>query len=49
LLFLLRNPERAVHIGEAGRTAAQTRFSAETMIQKLISLYRDLLSERDNR
>jgi glycosyltransferase involved in cell wall biosynthesis len=49
LLFLLRNPERAVHMGEAGRTAAQTRFSAETMIQKLISLYRDLLSERDNK
>jgi L-malate glycosyltransferase len=49
LLFLLRNPERASHIGETGRTAAQTRFSAETMIQKLISLYRDLLEERDKK
>jgi glycosyltransferase involved in cell wall biosynthesis len=49
LLFLLRNPERASHIGETGRTAAQTRFSAETMIQKLISLYRDLLAERDKK
>lgn len=48
LLSLLRNPERAIRIGEAGRTAAQTRFSAETMIQKLISLYRDLLEERDS-
>lgn len=49
LLFLLRNPERAVQIGETGRTAARTRFSAKTMIEKLISLYRDLLAERDNK
>lgn len=49
LLFLLRNPERALQIGQNGRTAAQTRFSAKTMIQKLISLYRDLLDERDNK
>jgi glycosyltransferase involved in cell wall biosynthesis len=49
LLYLLRNPERAARIGESGRTAAQTRFSAETMIKKLISLYRDLLAERDSR
>jgi glycosyltransferase involved in cell wall biosynthesis len=49
LLFLLRNRERALQIGQSGRTAAQTRFSAETMIQKLISLYRDLLAERDNK
>ena len=49
LLFLLRNPERAVQIGETGRTAAQTRFSAKTMIKKLIGLYRDLVAERDNK
>jgi len=49
LLFLLRNPERARQIRQNGRTTAQTRFSAETMIQKLISLYRDLLDERDNK
>ncbi|MBZ5506247.1 MAG: glycosyltransferase family 4 protein [Acidobacteriia bacterium] len=49
LLFLLRNPERALQIGQNGRIAAQTRFSAETMIKKLISLYRDLLAERDNK
>jgi len=47
LLYLLRNPERAVKIGESGRTSAQTRFSAETMIKSLISLYRDLLAKRD--
>jgi glycosyltransferase involved in cell wall biosynthesis len=49
LLFLLRNPDRAAEIGEKGRTSAQTRFSAETMIEKLISLYRDLLAKRDQR
>jgi len=49
LLFLLRNPGRARQIGENGRTAAQTRFSAETMIQKLVNLYRDLLAERDQK
>jgi glycosyltransferase involved in cell wall biosynthesis len=49
LLFLLRNPERAHEIGQNGRTAAQTRFSAETMINNLISLYRDLLAKRDTK
>jgi glycosyltransferase involved in cell wall biosynthesis len=49
LLELLRNPERAVQIGENGRTSAQTQFSAETMIKKLISLYRDLLAKRDGK
>jgi L-malate glycosyltransferase len=49
LLFLLSNPARAAEIGEKGRTSAQVRFSAETMIEKLISLYRDLLAKRDQR
>jgi glycosyltransferase involved in cell wall biosynthesis len=48
-LFLLRNPERAIQIGHAGRAVAQTRFSAETMINNLIVLYRDLLAERDSK
>ena len=42
-----RNPQRAAQIGEKARTSAQTRFSAETMIKSLISLYRDLLAKRD--
>jgi glycosyltransferase involved in cell wall biosynthesis len=46
LLYLLRNPEQAAQIGERARTSAQTRFSAETMIKSLISLYRDLLAKR---
>jgi glycosyltransferase involved in cell wall biosynthesis/peptidoglycan/xylan/chitin deacetylase (PgdA/CDA1 family) len=49
LLFLLKNPERAIEIGKAGRTSVQTHFSAETMINKLIGLYRDLLEERDSK
>ena len=49
LLALLRNPERAVEIGECGRSSVQTRFSAEVMIQKLIAVYRDLLAERDKK
>jgi glycosyltransferase involved in cell wall biosynthesis len=48
LLDLLRNSERAAGIGENGRTSAQTQFSAEAMIKKLISLYRDLLAQRDS-
>jgi glycosyltransferase involved in cell wall biosynthesis len=49
LLYLLRNPEQAAQIGESARTSAQTRFSAETMIKSLISLYRDLLAKRDGK
>jgi L-malate glycosyltransferase len=46
LIALLRNPERAAEIGENGRSSVQTRFSADVMIQKLISVYHDLLAER---
>jgi glycosyltransferase involved in cell wall biosynthesis len=45
LLFLLRNPERAAQIGQAGKNTVYTRFSAETMIQNLIELYRDMLAK----
>jgi glycosyltransferase involved in cell wall biosynthesis len=49
LITLLRDPERAVEIGECGRSSVQTRFSAEAMIQRLIGVYRDLLAERDKK
>jgi glycosyltransferase involved in cell wall biosynthesis len=49
LLMLLRDPERRAQIGESGRKAVQTRFSADVMIQSLIGVYRDLLAERDNK
>jgi L-malate glycosyltransferase len=49
LLEVLRNPELAARIGESGRSSTQTQFSAETMIKKLIGLYRDLLAKRDGK
>jgi glycosyltransferase involved in cell wall biosynthesis len=49
LLMLLRDPERAAEIGECGRNSVQTRFSADVMIQKLMSVYRDMLAERDKK
>ncbi|HSK44053.1 MAG TPA: glycosyltransferase family 4 protein [Candidatus Binatia bacterium] len=49
LLTLLRDPERGARIGENGRNSAQTRFSADVMIKKLIGVYRDLLTERDRK
>ncbi len=47
ILYLLRNPERAAQIGEAARTDVHSRFSAETMIKKLIGVYGDLLAQRE--
>jgi glycosyltransferase involved in cell wall biosynthesis len=49
LLYLLRDPQLGVKIGENGRNSVQTRFSADVMIQKLIDVYRDLLAERDKK
>lgn len=49
LLTLLRNPEQATQMGERGRNSVETRFSAEAMIQKLITVYRDLLAKRDGK
>jgi glycosyltransferase involved in cell wall biosynthesis len=47
LLFLLRNRERAIQIGEAGRTAAYANFTADAMIRNLVNLYADLMKSRD--
>jgi glycosyltransferase involved in cell wall biosynthesis len=49
LLTLLRDPEQGARIGERGRQSVQTRFSADVMIQKLVSVYRDLLAERNKK
>lgn len=46
ILSLLRDPERARRLGEAARATARTQFSAETMIQNLVGLYRELLETR---
>ena len=49
MLFLLRNPEQASKIGEAGRQAASSQFSATAMINNLISLYSELMAKRRKR
>lgn len=49
LLHLLRNPGRAKQMGEAGRVAANTRFSSEAMIRQLIEVYRGLMTKRQQR
>jgi glycosyltransferase involved in cell wall biosynthesis len=46
MLFLLRNPDEAKQIGEAGRNAAFSQFSADAMISNLISLYSELMAQR---
>src|SRR6266849_3449700 len=46
LLFLLRNPDQARQIGEAGRVAVFSQFSASAMINSLISLYSDMMTKR---
>jgi glycosyltransferase involved in cell wall biosynthesis len=49
LLFLLRNPEKAMQIGNAARLGAQTRFSNDSMIKQLINVYSELMAERKKR
>jgi len=46
LLHLLRNPAKATLMGEAARTTAQMRFSAQTMIKQLVEVYREMMAER---
>jgi L-malate glycosyltransferase len=46
LLFLLRNPAKALQMGAAARVVAETRFSAQTMIKQLIEVYRELMVGR---
>jgi glycosyltransferase involved in cell wall biosynthesis len=46
MLFLLRNPDQASKMGEAGRQAAFSQFSATAMINNLISLYSELMAKR---
>jgi glycosyltransferase involved in cell wall biosynthesis len=46
LLQLLRDPVRARRMGASAQATVQARFSADTMIQQLIALYRELLANR---
>ena len=45
LLGLLRNPERARQMGEAGRLRAGTEFSHENMVRRVEGLYRAALTD----
>ena len=44
LLGLLRDPESARRMGEAGRLRAETEFSHENMVRKVEGIYRDALT-----
>lgn len=46
ILELLRDPARARRMGTLAQSEVQSRFSADTMIRKLIDLYRELLADR---
>jgi glycosyltransferase involved in cell wall biosynthesis len=43
---LLRDPERRLRFGEAGRAFAAEHFSVEQMVERVSGVYLDLLSER---
>lgn len=45
LLDLLRDPERARRMGEAGRLRASTEFSHENMVRRVEGLYRAALTD----
>ena len=44
ILELLRCPDTAKQMGDAGRRIVQSRFSVETMIRNLTGLYEGLLA-----
>jgi glycosyltransferase involved in cell wall biosynthesis len=46
LLELLRDPARARRMGALAQSTVQARFSANTMIQQLIDLYRELVANK---
>jgi glycosyltransferase involved in cell wall biosynthesis len=48
VLRLLRDPDRARRMGERARCIAITRFSADLMVKKLLTLYEGLLKTRDD-
>jgi glycosyltransferase involved in cell wall biosynthesis len=43
LLALLRDPDHARRLGEAGRRRASSQFSHETMVRQIEDVYRDVL------
>jgi glycosyltransferase involved in cell wall biosynthesis len=48
IIALLRNPERAKEMGQAGRKIVEQKFTAEVMMERLVSLYDGLLAKGSN-
>jgi glycosyltransferase involved in cell wall biosynthesis len=48
IMELLRNPETAKKMGEAGRKIVETKFTADIMSRNLVSHYERLLAHRRN-
>jgi glycosyltransferase involved in cell wall biosynthesis len=46
IINLLRNPEKAIAMGSAGREVVKERFTVETMVKKYEELYFSLLKDR---
>ena len=47
ILELLRDPVRATEMGKRGQDVAHSRFSSQTYIDKLVQVYDELLSRRE--
>jgi glycosyltransferase involved in cell wall biosynthesis len=48
ILALLRNPEKAKKMAEAGREIVERKFTADVMIHRLVGCYDQLLARRRN-
>jgi glycosyltransferase involved in cell wall biosynthesis len=48
ILTLLRNPQRAKQMGEAGRSVVATKFTAQAMARRWATLYDELVAFRCN-
>ncbi|MCJ7821949.1 MAG: glycosyltransferase, partial [Armatimonadetes bacterium] len=46
ILFLIRNPDRAREMGEAGRKRAREVYDRPRIVERILALYDDVLSER---
>jgi glycosyltransferase involved in cell wall biosynthesis len=46
VIALLKDPERARHMGQAGRALVRARFSIDAMVEGNLGVYRELLASR---
>ena len=46
ILFLLRNPERAHQMGQVGQQIVAAKFTVQSMVNNLVTLYDDLLNAK---